>query len=143
MHGIYDRVNGGYRLLAETTLSPGNSSFVLPAVKTDSLLIEIANDDNQPLIVQAVQTAQLNQYLLTWLQAGSGIPCWQAMRMQKCRSTISNILWTALPGIPQEILSGPLEPVNPAAGCRELPRRDQSGYCSGVSWRSSSSAGFA
>jgi hypothetical protein len=59
-------------LVLEITLDPLNTSFRFPPVKTSRLLIDISNEDNAPLLLQRATSSQLDQYLLAWLQPGSG-----------------------------------------------------------------------
>ncbi len=110
---IFDPTNGSRRLIAETVLSPGNLSIMIPGVRTDSLLLEIDNEDNKPLQVQAVQTAQLNQYLLTWLQAGSGYSLLAGRPDAQAPEYDLKYFVDSLTKNPQEILTGPVQPASP------------------------------
>ena len=124
---IYDRGDGRDRLVAETTLSPGNSSFVIPAVKTNSLLIDITNDDNKPLVVQAAQSAQLNQYLLSWLQPGSGYSLLAGNAHAQSPEYDLKYFVDSLTKNPQEIVSGPVQPVSTGLAAVVPPHADHSG----------------
>lgn len=110
---VYDKSNGGDRLIAEIALRPGNTSFTLPGIKTDSLLIDINNEDNKPLIVQAVQTAQLNQYLIALLQPGSGYFLLAGNARAQRPEYDLKYFTDSLTKDPQEILAGPVQPVSP------------------------------
>jgi uncharacterized membrane protein len=124
---LYDRSKGGDRLLGETTLSPGNTSFTIPAVKTDSLMIEIDNEDNKPLLLQAVQTAQLNQYLLTWLQAGSRYSLLAGNANAQTPGYDLKYFVDSLTKDPQEIPTGPVQPIAPGIAVVSAPHTDHSG----------------
>jgi hypothetical protein len=60
----------GTHIIVFSLSSGGKSSFSLPKnIKTDRLLLRIRNDDNLPLKVTAASCWQINQYLLTYLEA--------------------------------------------------------------------------
>jgi hypothetical protein len=71
---VYDNpvTAGEKRPLTEGVLSPGSTSFLISSAKTNRLMIDIANGDDRPLIIQAVKTGELNRYVLTYLQPGTG-----------------------------------------------------------------------
>src|SRR5450432_1424778 len=69
---IYDQETGGNRLIARITLNPAHTSFPVTPVKSDKLLLVIANENEKPLILELVQTTQLNHYMLAWLEPGTG-----------------------------------------------------------------------
>jgi hypothetical protein len=52
------------------TIDPKDTAFGVPAVKAKSLLIDVANEDNAPLDIGRVATAQSGIYLVTLLQPG-------------------------------------------------------------------------
>ncbi len=54
------------------SIDPKDTVFLLPAVKTKALLIDIANGDNAPLVIRQVVSAQSGIYLLAYLLAGEG-----------------------------------------------------------------------
>ncbi len=56
--------------ITEGYLASDLANTVIVNIKTDKLLLEINNEDNAPLEVTEVQAFQLNNYLLTYLQAG-------------------------------------------------------------------------
>lgn len=56
--------------VATITIDPADSVFRLPQVKADRLLIDVANQDNAPLAIARVATAQSGIYLLTYLERG-------------------------------------------------------------------------
>jgi hypothetical protein len=124
---IYDREKNGDRVIAETTISPGMTSFAIPSVKTNSLLLDIANEDNKPLILQAVQTAQLNQYLLAWLQTGYGYSLLAGNEHAQSPEYDLKYFVDSLTKDPQEILSGPLQPIWPGVAAVVPPHTDHSG----------------
>jgi uncharacterized membrane protein len=125
---IYERTKEGDRLVGETTLSRGNTSFAIAAVKTDSLLVDIDNGDNKPLRVQAVQTAQLNQYLLVWLQAGSGYSLLAGKGDAQAPEYDLKYFVDSLTKNPQEILTGTVQPILPGlAAVAPPPHTDHSG----------------
>lgn len=124
---VYDREKNGDRFVAETVISPGITSFSIPSVKTNSLLLEIVNEDNKPLLVQAVQTAQLNQYLLAWLQPGYGYSLLAGNEQAQAPEYDLKYFVDSLTKDPQEILSGPLQPIRPGASVAVQPHSDHSG----------------
>jgi hypothetical protein len=54
------------------SIDPKDTVFLLPAVKAKTLLIDIANGDNAPLVIRRVVSAQSGIYLLAYLLAGEG-----------------------------------------------------------------------
>jgi hypothetical protein len=54
------------------SIDPKDTVFLLPAVKAKTLLIDIANGDNAPLVIRRVVSAQSGIYLLAYLLAGGG-----------------------------------------------------------------------
>lgn len=56
--------------VATITIDPADSVFRLPPVKADRLLIDVSNQDNAPLAISRVATAQSGIYLLTYLERG-------------------------------------------------------------------------
>jgi hypothetical protein len=54
------------------SIDPKDTVFLLPAVKAKTLLIDIANGDNAPLLIRKVVSAQSGIYLLAYLLAGEG-----------------------------------------------------------------------
>jgi hypothetical protein len=54
------------------SIDPKDTVFLLPAVKAKTLLIDIANGDNAPLVIRKVVSAQSGIYLLVYLLAGEG-----------------------------------------------------------------------
>jgi hypothetical protein len=54
------------------SIDPKDTVFLLPAVKTKTLLIDIANGDNAPLVIRKAASAQSGIYLLAYLLAGEG-----------------------------------------------------------------------
>lgn len=67
---VYDNEKEHGWPIAAVDLDPRNTSFKIPSTKTHSLLLDITNADNPPLAISRVAAAQLNQYLLTYLQPG-------------------------------------------------------------------------
>jgi hypothetical protein len=122
---IYDGDDGGGRFIGEATISPGTTSFTIPTVKTNKLLIDIANEDNKPLVVEAVQTAQLNQYLLAFLQPGSGYSLLAGNPHAQSPEYDLKYFTDSLSKDPQEILTGPLQPLSPLTVV--TPQPDHSG----------------
>jgi hypothetical protein len=53
------------------SIDPKDTVFLLPAVKAKTLLIDIADADNAPLVIRKVVSAQSGIYLLAYLLAGS------------------------------------------------------------------------
>ncbi len=64
------RSQGQTRWLGETEISPQSALISLQTARTDTLLIDIDNKDNQPLQLQSLRVYQLNRYLIAYLQAG-------------------------------------------------------------------------
>ena len=67
---IYEIDAAQKSLIAECTLDPLNTSFRILPVKTSTLLIDISNEDNAPLLIQRATSSQLDQFLVAWLQPG-------------------------------------------------------------------------
>jgi hypothetical protein len=67
---IYETGAAQRSLIFEFTLDPLNTSFRIPPVKTSTLLIDISNEDNAPLLIQRATSRQLDQFLVAWLQPG-------------------------------------------------------------------------
>ncbi|HWK06328.1 MAG TPA: hypothetical protein VNS58_21965 [Puia sp.] len=63
-----DKINGWP--IAAIDIDPVHTSFAIPSLKTHSLLLDITNADNAPLVISRAATAQLDQYLLIYLQPG-------------------------------------------------------------------------
>jgi hypothetical protein len=55
-------------VVATISIDPGDTVFPVPAVKAKRLMIDISNQDNAPLAISRVATAQSGIYLLTLLQ---------------------------------------------------------------------------
>jgi hypothetical protein len=66
---IYQFVNNGKELLSEAELSSGKDPDLLIAAKTNHLLVEISNGDNQPLSIGEIKAYQTDQYLISYLEA--------------------------------------------------------------------------
>jgi hypothetical protein len=60
----------GDRAATCVSIDPKDTVFLLPAVKAKTLLIDIANGDNAPLVIRRVVSAQSGIYLLAYLSAG-------------------------------------------------------------------------
>jgi hypothetical protein len=116
---IYDNGNAGYRQVAAITLSPSGNSFRIPSIRTSRLVLDVANGDNAPLAIQAVRTAQLNQYLLTYLQPGNGYALLGGNALAVMPEYDLKFFTDSLSKDPEEIGSGPLQPV--AAVRRNAP----------------------
>ena len=79
------------------------------------------------LQLQAAQTAQLNQYLLASLRPGSGYSLLAGNAHAEMPEYDLKYFVDSLTKDPQEIGSGPLEPVSTAAITAENPHADHSG----------------
>jgi hypothetical protein len=55
---------------ASLQLVPDALSFDIGPVKAQSLLLDITNNDNPPLVVDKIEAFQKERYLLTWLEPG-------------------------------------------------------------------------
>ena len=124
---IYDNGNPGYRAVASIKLSPAGNSFKIPAVRTGSLVLDIANGDNAPLVIQAARTAQLNQYLLAYLQPGYGYSLQGGSPLAVMPEYDLKFFTDSLTRDPQEIASGPLQPAVKARGNMPPIAPDRSG----------------
>jgi hypothetical protein len=51
-------------------LTPDNLTIDIGPVKSRSLLLDIDNEDNAPLVLDKVEASQMERYLLTWLEPG-------------------------------------------------------------------------
>ncbi|HVV06660.1 MAG TPA: hypothetical protein VHC96_20655 [Puia sp.] len=54
----------------DIVLAPDRLSFDIGPVRSRSLLLDISNEDNTPLVLDKVEASQLERYLLTWLEPG-------------------------------------------------------------------------
>jgi hypothetical protein len=54
------------------SIDPHDTAFRIPVIKARTLLIDIRNDDNAPLVITRVASAQSGIYVLTWLEAFTG-----------------------------------------------------------------------
>jgi hypothetical protein len=124
---IYDLGNAGSRLVAETTLSSSGGPLSIPAIKTNSLLVDIANQDDKPLVVLAIRTAQLNQYLLAWLAQGSGYSLVAGNAQAVQPEYDLRYFADSLTRDPQEIMAGPVQPIGSHEPAMVRPGRDRSG----------------
>jgi hypothetical protein len=104
---------GEERQLAETDLSPGNTSFLVSSAKTNRLIIDIANGDDKPLIIQAVKTGELNRYVLTYLQPGNGYSLLAGNPGATAPEYDLKYFTDSLSRDPEELAAGPLSPVRP------------------------------
>jgi hypothetical protein len=66
---VYQFVNNGKELLSEAELSSDKTPDLLIAAKTNHLLIEISNGDNQPLSIGEIKAFQSDEYLISYLEA--------------------------------------------------------------------------
>lgn len=66
---VYQFVNNGKELISETELSSDKDPDLLIAAKTNHLLIEISNGDNQPLSIGEIKAYQSDEYLISYLEA--------------------------------------------------------------------------
>lgn len=66
---VYQFVNNGKELLSEAELSSDKTPDLLIAAKTNHLLIEIRNGDNQPLSIGEIKAYQSDEYLVSYLEA--------------------------------------------------------------------------
>jgi hypothetical protein len=65
---INEDATGTDRQIATISLDPGDSVFLIPAVKTRHLRIDVTNMDNMPLVFSRVASAQSGIYILTHLE---------------------------------------------------------------------------
>lgn len=69
---IYNEGDHTQPLVAGAQIDPAHAQFGLPPVRTSRLVIDIYNGDNPPLHLRQAVSAQLEQYLLAYLQSGAG-----------------------------------------------------------------------
>jgi len=62
--------NEGEMNRASLILTPDNLTIDIDPVKSRSLLLDIDNEDNAPLVLDKVEASQKQRYLLTWLEPG-------------------------------------------------------------------------
>jgi hypothetical protein len=65
---LLDKV--GETVAGSFELTPANTTIDIEPVKSRSLLLDIDNEDNAPLVIDSVQVSQKERYLLTWLDPG-------------------------------------------------------------------------
>ena len=102
-----DKVNGWPVAVAD--IDPSNTSLMIPAMKTHSLLLDIANADNSPLVISGAVTAQLEQYLLTYLQPGRAYLLLAGNPSMGAPDYDLKYFVDSLTSHPQELSAGPLE----------------------------------
>ena len=109
-----DKVNGWP--IASADIDPSNTSLVIAALKTHSLLLDITNADNAPLVISRVATSQLDQYLLTYLQPGRAYQLLVGNPSMGVPDYDLKYFVDSLTSNPRELLAGPLRinslPVN-------------------------------
>ncbi|MHA4810482.1 hypothetical protein ACX0G9_20420 [Flavitalea flava] len=114
---IYDSTMYGRAPIKEISIDPSNTTFLLPFVKTNRLLIDITNEDDTPLLLKKAATEQLNLYLLAYLQPGSGYHVLTGDPKAVPPAYDLKYFVDSLTRDPQEIFSGPilslLNPVKP------------------------------
>lgn len=108
---IFDTGNPGSSLLADIQIDPENTSFRIPSVRTGRLLIDIANEDNTPLLIQKTGSFQLHQYLLTYLQPGSTYYLLAGNELAPAPEYDIKYFTDSLTNNPPEARIGPLEPL--------------------------------
>jgi hypothetical protein len=59
--------------VTSVSIDPHDTAFRLPSVKAQTLVIDVDNGDNPPLAITRVASAQSGIYMLTYLEAISGI----------------------------------------------------------------------
>lgn len=122
---IYDNEKDKGRPIAETDIDPASASFRLPPVKTHSLLLDITNADNPPLVIRKVATAQLKLFLLTYLQPGVSYQLLTGNPQAGTPDYDLKYFVDSLTRDPQEILPGPLQSEN-FAGNKPMPAAEKS-----------------
>ena len=121
-----DKVNGWP--IAAIDIDPANTSFQIPALKTHGLLLDITNADNAPLVIRKVATAQLDQYLLTYLQPGIGYQLLVGNSSIGVPDYDLKYFVDSLTSNPQELSAGPLQNNSPSVNKRVEPVvKDHSG----------------
>lgn len=60
----------GGAVSASFDLTPENTALDIAPAKSRSLLLDINNEDNAPLVLEKVEFSQKERYLLTWLEPG-------------------------------------------------------------------------
>lgn len=63
------RDSAGFVQVANVSIDPHDTAFLLPGVKTHTLLVDVTNDDNPPLTITRAASAQSGIYILTYLVA--------------------------------------------------------------------------
>jgi hypothetical protein len=66
---VYENAKSIREQLSDVEITPVVNVFSIPAAKTNNLLIDIFNKDDQPVLIEQVEAFQINQYLLTRLEA--------------------------------------------------------------------------
>jgi hypothetical protein len=124
---IFDTGNSGSLLLADIQIDPKNTTFRIPSVKTGRLLIDIANEDNMPLIIQKTGSFQLHQYLLTYLQPGTPYYLLAGNELAPAPDYDLKYFIDSLTKHPLEARIGPLGPLRTLNKPAAIPVNDHSG----------------
>ncbi|MES1249348.1 MAG: hypothetical protein ABUL46_01620 [Chitinophaga rupis] len=127
---VYDNEKDHGWPIAGVDIDPRNTSFRIPSTKTHSLLLDITNADNPPLVISRVATAQLDQYLVTYLQPGITYRLLAGNPQAGPPEYDLKYFVDSLTGDPQELLPGPIQAEGQATGrpVQVKAEKDHSGY---------------
>jgi hypothetical protein len=123
---VYDNENRRGWPVAEMIIYPSNTSFGIPSLKTSRLLIDISNDDDVPLSIEKASTAQLDQYLLAYLQPGTGYRLLTGNPQADIPEYDLRYFTDSLTVYPGDVGVGPLQPLSAGPLSPVTPGRDHS-----------------
>jgi len=102
---VYDVKGNGISQLIDTTISSGGSQDLLLSVKTKQLRIDIFNEDDNALTLKSINTFQLKEYLISYLEKGKDYKIYTGnVSLRKPLydlSFLNNIIFNQLAGISQ------------------------------------------
>jgi hypothetical protein len=106
-------------------LDPSSHSFDVGPMKAQSIILDIDNEDNAPLIISKTGTSQLERYLLVWLEPGRYWLLEGNMQAQAPRYDLKYFVDT-VSREPAEIVPGALQAISGPA-VPPAVERDRSG----------------
>jgi hypothetical protein len=113
--------DGTWYPVTSISIDPRDTSFRLPAVRTSSLLIEIANADNAPLRIVGISAKQAGICLLTYLQGGASYALLTGNAQARFPQYDLGYFTDSLSRRPREISAGPAQETVVLAGGATAP----------------------
>jgi hypothetical protein len=105
------------------TIDPKDTAFGVPAIKAKGLLIDVANEDNAPLEIGRVATAQSGIYLVTLLQPGRRYDLTAGDPVVHAPDYDLHYFTDSMKAVPALIGLGPLQPIDEEYSNRSVKQR--------------------